>query len=32
MQGFADPPISRRLADATTYNDDYLDELFKEFG
>jgi type III restriction enzyme len=29
---FANPVISHRLADATKYNDDYLDDLFKEFG
>ena len=29
---FANPAISHRLADATKYNDDYLDDLFKEFG
>ena len=29
---FADPAISRCLADATKYNDDFLNELFKEYG
>ena len=29
---FADPTISHRLADATKYNDDFLDDLFKEYG
>lgn len=29
---FANPTISHHLADATKYNDDYLDELFREFG
>ena len=29
---FANPAISHRLADATKYNDDFLDDLFKEFG
>ena len=29
---FADPTISLCLADATKYNDDYLDDLFKEYG
>ena len=29
---FANPAISHRLADATKYNDDFLDELFREFG
>ena len=29
---FANPSISHRLSDATKYNDDFLDNLFKEFG
>lgn len=29
---FADPSISNRLSEATKYNDDFLDELFKEYG
>ena len=29
---FADPTISLRLSDATKYNDDFLDDLFKEYG
>jgi len=29
---FANPIISHRLADATKYNDDFLDDLFKEYG
>lgn len=29
---FADPTISFRLSDATKYNDDFLDDLFKEYG
>ena len=29
---FADPTISLQLSDATKYNDDFLDDLFKEYG
>ena len=29
---FANPAISHRLTDATKYNDNYLDNLFKEYG
>lgn len=29
---FADATISHRLTDATKYNDDFLDDLFKEYG
>ena len=29
---FANPAISHRLTDATKYNDNYLDDLFKEYG
>lgn len=29
---FMNPTISHKLADATKYNDDYLDDLFKGYG